>query len=49
MTCKLKWEPRDIWVGLYWTVDGGARQRRELALYLCIIPCLPLCIRIPLY
>lgn len=30
-------EPRDIWVGLYWTTEHGG-----WIVYLCLIPCFPL-------
>lgn len=33
----LMFEPRDIWIGLYWDLKG-----RDLHLYLCLIPCFPL-------
>lgn len=33
---NIQWEPRDLWVGLFW-------RRTELALhvYLCLVPCFP--------
>lgn len=34
---KLIWEPRDLWVGVYWDHADGA-----LRLYICLIPCLPI-------
>lgn len=33
---KLKFEPRDMWVGLYWKRYGMA-----IDLYFCLIPCVP--------
>ena len=33
----LKWEPKDMWLGVYWTRNGLARH-----VYICILPCLPL-------
>jgi hypothetical protein len=35
-------EPRDIWIGVYWTRDlslspAGTRLR----VYICLLPCLP--------
>jgi hypothetical protein len=34
---RLKLEPRDIWVGLYWD-----RREHGVWLYICLIPCLVL-------
>ena len=37
-TCKmqLQWEPRDLWVGLFW-------RRSDIAwhIYVCLLPCVP--------
>ena len=40
-TVALLWEPRDLWFGVYWRTDR-ARGYRELVLYICLVPCLPL-------
>lgn len=37
MSWRFKWEPRDLWVGIYWDTSGI-----WLHIYVCIIPCLPL-------
>lgn len=34
---RIFFEPRDIWVGLYWK-----RYPRAIDLYVCVVPCLPL-------
>jgi hypothetical protein len=40
-TLAIKFEPRDIWVGVYWLTDGWG-VIRVLTLYICLLPCLPL-------
>lgn len=35
---RLLWEPRDIWVGVYWTRE----QVGEWFAYICLLPCLPI-------
>lgn len=37
MKIELKFEPRDIWVGVYWTVTN-----RVLHIYICIVPLFPI-------
>lgn len=38
LSVKLLWEPRDIWIGLYW----DWQSRSEWTAYLCVVPCLPI-------
>jgi hypothetical protein len=38
---SIEWEPRDWWIGLYWTTKTTS-NRREWHYYLCLLPCLPL-------
>ena len=43
----LMFEPRDVWVGLYWTTEEAHRQHgvsypRLLLLYICLIPMFPI-------
>lgn len=33
----LVFEPRDLWIGLYWTRDGG-----QFVFYICLLPTLVL-------
>lgn len=43
---RVKWEPRDIWIGLYWTRPaeyvGTPPHLRSRSWYICIVPCLPI-------
>lgn len=40
---KLLWEPRDLWIGLYWTrITAHHPSADGMAFYICLIPCLPL-------
>jgi hypothetical protein len=35
---RMLWEPRDLWVGVYWT-----RPRPyALQVYVCLLPCVPI-------
>lgn len=36
----VKWEKRDIWIGLFWTRDD-----RGLSFYLCLLPMMPIILR----
>ncbi len=37
MRVRLLFEPRDLWVGLFW----NARTEKHLEFYLCAVPCFP--------
>jgi hypothetical protein len=40
---ELIFEPRDLWLGVYWTTtDGALTGERWAMVYVCIVPCLPL-------
>lgn len=38
-SAALEWEPRDVWVGVYWRRSRG---RGVLDVYVCVLPCLPI-------
>lgn len=40
MKVSLKFEPRDLWIGLYWTIERSYSSR--MMVYLCIVPTLPI-------
>jgi hypothetical protein len=56
MKIKIKFEPRDVWLGLYWNKEIWNRYKilgdeerivghySMLRLYICIIPLLPIII-----
>lgn len=54
MKINLKFEPRDLWIGLYWDVKKDysccySRQDKpenKIKLYFCLIPMLPLVVEI---
>ena len=39
------WEPRDIWVGVYWSREYSKVAKHEayewLDVYVCLVPCFP--------
>lgn len=39
---SIKFEPRDIWLGVYWDMTREMRGMRHLDIYICLIPMLPL-------
>lgn len=39
---RLLWEPRDLWIGVYWTRrDPDPWNKSDLLIYICGLPCLP--------
>ena len=40
LSAKILLEPRDLWVGAYWTTDE--RWKTSRIVFVCIVPCLPL-------
>jgi len=46
---SISWMPRFAWVGLYWQTSvalGRADRPVVVAIYLCILPCLPIVLRL---
>jgi hypothetical protein len=37
VSVRVLWEPRDLWIGIYWT-----RSAQRLLIYVCVLPCLPI-------
>ncbi len=45
LSVRWVWEPRDIWFGVFWNrVRAGGPEDCFLLVYLCLVPCLPVCI-----
>ena len=43
MNIELKFEPRDIWIGVYWNYRRSIESRaRWLDVYICLLPMLPI-------
>jgi hypothetical protein len=39
---ELLFEPRDLWVGVYWTRPPQVNWKHAVDVYVCVLPCLPL-------
>lgn len=42
MSIQIFFEPRDLWIGVFWD-----RRPSELRLFICFIPCIPILIKVP--
>lgn len=42
---RVRWEPRDLWVGVFWDRDRLPFGGWILDVYLCVVPTLPLHVR----
>jgi len=48
---SVRFEPRDLWVGVYWTPEDWVthphpRHVRGYSIYLCLVPMLPICFEV---
>ncbi len=44
-TLWIMWEPRDLWVGVFWKqkdYEFKSRTQRITDIYICFIPCIPI-------
>lgn len=41
-SAHVEFEPRDLWIGVYWRADDDGYGRTWLGVYVCLIPTLPL-------
>ena len=40
---KIKFEPRDLWIGVFWDIKfAGYPAHRLLYVYVCIVPMFPI-------
>lgn len=45
VTLRWLWEPRDIWVGVFWNTVSRERFLSDyLFVYISLLPCLPFCL-----
>ena len=45
MKVSIKWVPRDLWVGIYiGEATAIPYARYERTVYVCLLPCLPICL-----
>lgn len=42
----IKFEPRDLWIGIYWDTSNEADHFQHLKIYICIVPLFPIWISI---
>lgn len=44
-TFEIKFEPRDLWVGVYWRSERKLTPFLHVWIYICIVPMLPIVIK----
>lgn len=49
MKISVKFDPHDLWIGVYWRVkwhvklvSGGTTYGRKVHIYICVVPMLPI-------
>lgn len=42
-TARWLWEPRDLWIGVFWNWAKDDEGDRYLLIYVSLIPTLPIC------
>jgi hypothetical protein len=44
---EILFEPRDIWIGVYWTWRRETLDAHSLHVYICVVPMLPIHLQFP--
>ena len=42
ISCFLRFEVRDAWIGIYWNVCTDLQGKQSLTIYICFVPFFPL-------
>jgi hypothetical protein len=40
--CKIIFEPRDLWIGIYWNYSKPWKGLDNLFVYICVVPMFPI-------
>jgi hypothetical protein len=38
----LKFEIRDLWIGVYWIIGFNTEDKYYVSIYICFVPCFPI-------